>query len=448
MSSAHRPSRAKVGDVIAGRYRIERLLGAGGMGEVFEATQLNLGRSVALKVLLPRYAVSDEAVIRFEREARVAAAIDHPGVIRVYDWGESSGAVYLAMELLRGHTLRTLVGPTLPVLPLDRTIAITSELASVLVAAHAVPLVHRDLKPENVFLEPLPDGGERVVVVDFGLAFIAGRDDALGRLTQEGIVTGTPDYIAPEQAQGGEVGPPADIYALGCVLFELLTSMCPFKGQAMQVVTQHMFASPPHPSEVRRDLVIPRALEELVLSMLAKRPGDRPTAAEVHAALALHDPGKPAAPLRARDTTGLVGRAARMISTVRPPDASTTVAPGAPLEGEAATEIAVIGALDGELALGLAANGLLPFVIEPSEAASRLEGASAIFAPGAGADAITSFVAHGIPVLSDADVTDMTRSTQLLRAGADEVVPRPVRADELARRLWRAIRKSRKRKKP
>ncbi len=425
------------GLVLSGKYRVEKLLGAGGMGEVYGATQLNLGRRVALKVLHPQYAAQEGALQRFEREARVAAALDHPNAVEIYDFGKSQGYVYLAMELLSGAPLRAMVDEHLPLLSHERVIRMVSEVAGVLVKAHAIGLVHRDLKPDNVFIEPPVVAGaeERVVVVDFGLAFIDGAGD-VGRLTREGQVTGTPDYLSPEQSLGKEVGPPSDVYALGCMVYEMLVGHVPFKGAFVQILTQQVYAQPASFSSVRPDVKVAHALEDLVMRMLDKDAAKRPTMLEVRAELLGLGPH---AHERARATLSLEGRAARMISAITPPMRESERP--APAPGDA-KHVAVVGALDGTHAVGLAAQGLVARAAADDLAAV---GADAIWAPQAEPARIARLLELAkVPVLSDVAPGDGERLTALLRAGAAEVLTRPVRVEELARKLLRAIKKHRR----
>ncbi|MFO0709544.1 MAG: serine/threonine-protein kinase [Sandaracinus sp.] len=431
------------GLVLSGKYRIERILGAGGMGEVYGATQLNLGRKVALKVLRPELAAQEGALTRFEREARVAAALDHPNAVEIYDFGKSQGYVYLAMELLSGAPLRAIVDEHLPLLPLPRVVRIVSEIAGVLVKAHAIGLVHRDLKPDNVFLEPPVVAGaeERVVVVDFGLAFIDGAGD-IGRLTREGQVTGTPDYLSPEQSLGRDVGPPSDMYALGCMLYEMLSGRVPFKGAYVQVLTQQVYSVPPPLSSIQPDVQVPHALESLVMRLLDKDPTARPTAGELRTELSTLSEK---AHERARAVLSLEGRAARMISAVgaRPRDSALTSG-----SFEAEHTIAVVIAADGAAletgqAIGLSAQGLHAYVAEGDAA---LEGASAIWAPHASPEEVARLASlTKVPVLTDLAPGDTERLAALLRAGAAEALARPVRVEELAKKIARAIRKHHKR---
>ncbi len=430
------------GLVLSGKYRVERMLGAGGMGEVYGATQLNLGRKVALKVLRPELAAQEGALSRFEREARVAAQLDHPNAVEIYDFGKSQGYVYLAMELLNGAPLRAFVDEHVPLLPLPRVVRIVSEVAGVLVKAHSIGLVHRDLKPDNVFLEPPVVAGaeERVVVVDFGLAFIDGAGD-IGRLTREGQVTGTPDYLSPEQSLGRVVGPPSDLYALGCMLYEMLCGRVPFKGSYVQVLTQQVYSVPPPLSSVHADVTVPHALESLVMRLLDKDAAARPTASALREELSsLSDKAHE----RARAALSLEGRAARMISAVgaRPRDSALSSG-----SFESEHTIAVIAPTDGNAlgdghAIGLAAQGMHAFIADGDGA---LEGASAVWAPQATSDEVARLVAlGGRPVLSDIAAGETERLAALLRAGAAEVLVRPVKVEELAKKLARAIRKAKR----
>ena len=226
------------GELIAGRYRIDEMLGRGGMGAVYRATQLGLLRAVAVKVLLPDRTSSSLVRERFEREARVAAAMQHDGVVAVYDFGvDESNRLFLVMELLIGESL----GERLErerLLNEPNGSDVIAQVATALASAHDVGLVHRDIKPDNIFcLDPeIPGALPRCKVVDFGLAFIKDGGD-LGRFTSDTIISGTPDYMAPEQCRGGaDVGPAADIYALGCVFLEILTGRAPFTGQQGEAV--------------------------------------------------------------------------------------------------------------------------------------------------------------------------------------------------------------------
>jgi serine/threonine-protein kinase len=428
------------GDVVAGRFRIEERLGAGGMGIVYRARQTELDREVALKVLHRRFGDDDRARARFEREARVASALPHPSAVGIYDFGTDRGRIFMAMELLTGGSLRAALAEPGARWPLSRILDVSWQIADTLAAAHRLPLVHRDLKPENVFLEPEaaaspnPTGTDRVRIVDFGLAFIAGGGDERDRLTVEGVVTGTPEYLSPEQARGdARVGPATDVYALGCVLYELLTGRVPFEGTEMEVLTKQLFSPAPALGDLRDGLVVPAALEALVGSMLRKRPADRPAADEARDALLRVDPDLVRAG-RARDDRYLLGRAARMVPA--------RAAPDVPADGDAVVEVAIVGAPHPDLLVALTANGLAPFVVTDDQ---PIGDADVVWAPGLSPDDIGE-LARATPVVTDTDSADVERITAMLRAGAAEVIARPVAADQLVRRLRRALRRRRRRR--
>jgi hypothetical protein len=259
-----------------GRYVIERKLGEGGMGAVYLARDTQLDRPVALKVPFLGGPDGDALRARFLHEARAAAALRHPGICPTHDLGEIDGTPYLTMPYLTGEPLsRRLARGSLPV---AEAVALVEKVARALHYAHERGVVHRDLKPGNVLLD---EHGEPVVM-DFGLARRAGDS----HLTQEGEVMGTPAYMAPEQL-GGQVaamGPPADVYSLGVVLYELLTGAPPFQGDLLALASQIAYDEPRPPSKLRPG--VDGRLDALCLKALAKRPADRPSMGELAAALA------------------------------------------------------------------------------------------------------------------------------------------------------------------
>ncbi len=260
-----------VGQTVDGRYAIESILGEGGMGTVYRAKHVALGRALALKVLRSDLARESDLAARFLQEAQATAAIKHPNVVSITDFGRLPDArPYFVMELLAGRTLAALIkaGGALP--PRDAA-RITVAVADGLQAAHEAGVVHRDLKPENIFL--IGAGVSELRVVDFGAAMMAGAT----RLTKAGIVFGTPHYMSPEQAAGRPVDHRADIYALGIILYEMITGRVPFEGDTyMGVLTQHMFVAPRPPSEIVPELSGKLgALEAIVLRALEKEPSAR-----------------------------------------------------------------------------------------------------------------------------------------------------------------------------
>jgi serine/threonine-protein kinase len=258
-----------VGRTIGGRYVVAELIGVGGMGAVYRGRHQLVGRDVALKFLSPRYARDPAARERFLREARAANRIDHEHIIDITDFGETSdGLVFLVMEFLEGEPLGKVIeqGPLDPV----RALNIAHQLATALARAHELDVIHRDVKPDNVFVLQRR-GADFVKLLDFGLAKVIGEH----RLTATGKVFGTPEYLAPEQARGEPLTGQADQYALGCVLYEMLTGKLPFEGPNPEVVLKHLQAQAVPPSSLRPDLPIAPKLDALVLRMLAKHPRER-----------------------------------------------------------------------------------------------------------------------------------------------------------------------------
>jgi hypothetical protein len=260
-----------------GPYRVLRVLGGGGMGIVFQAEDPQLQRCVALKVLKPALASVAANRERFLREARAVAALEHDHVVAIHQVGENRGVPFLAMPLLHGETLEERLQRQ-PRLPVAEAVRLGREVALALAAAHEHGLIHRDVKPANIWLEA---GGDRVKVLDFGL--VRGEADDT-HLTQEGVVAGTPAYMAPEQVRG-RPGPRSDLFSLGCVLYRLCTGVPPFRGPDTMAVLAALAQDRPAPPHALNPAV-PPALSDLVLRLLAKRPEDRPASArDVAAAL-------------------------------------------------------------------------------------------------------------------------------------------------------------------
>jgi serine/threonine protein kinase len=260
-------SDSRIGTAIAG-YRIESVLGRGGMGVVYLAEQVALGRKVALKVLAPELAEDPRFRDRFLRESRIAATLEDPNILPVHEAGEADGALFIAMRYVRGTDLRRLIDEQGPLEP-ERTVSIVTQVASALDAAHAEGLIHRDVKPANVLLTPGPP--DRVYLSDFG---VTKRVSSESGLTKTGQFVGTLDYVAPEQIRGTDVDARADVYSLGCLLFECLTGEPPFRSDLeVTVLYAHLSEHPPKPSARRPEL--PAAIDAVVARAMAKRPEDR-----------------------------------------------------------------------------------------------------------------------------------------------------------------------------
>jgi serine/threonine-protein kinase len=257
-----------VGRTLDGRYRVEKVLGEGGMGVVYLVTHVALGKRMALKVLHGEGARDETTVARFVQEAQASSAIGHPNIVDVIDFGRlADGSAYFVMELLEGESLTDRIKRG--AIPLEQTIAIAEQIASALAAAHARGIVHRDLKPDNVQLVRR-SAEEAVKVLDFGIAKVGG---ASSKLTKTGMIFGTPHYMSPEQAAGQSVDARTDVYALGVILFEMATGTVPFDGDTfMGILSKHMFEPPPRPTNV---LASTHPLEPVILRALAKKPEDR-----------------------------------------------------------------------------------------------------------------------------------------------------------------------------
>ncbi len=265
------------GTLVAERFRVGELLGAGGMGRVYAATQLSPARPVALKLLPPD--ANPELVRRFLREADALARVTHPNVVRLFDAGEANvdgrRQLWIAMERLSGRTLAELLQAE-GRLDIARALAFTRDAARALREAHAVGVVHRDLKPGNLFVVRTEDG-ESLRVLDFGVAKV--RAEGEDQLTVAGTLIGSPRYTSPEQLGDGEVDGRADLYALGIVLHEMIAGAPPFAhGDAMRTLVAQLRDPPPPLRSLRED--VPEGVEALVLRLLAKDPADRPVDAQ------------------------------------------------------------------------------------------------------------------------------------------------------------------------
>ncbi|MCC6996924.1 MAG: serine/threonine protein kinase [Deltaproteobacteria bacterium] len=270
-SSAHPPPPGRLlppGAVVAARYRIERCLGSGGMGVVYRARHLTLGRMVALKVL-DRGLEGSQWPQRFEREARTSALLDHAACVRVFDYGRTvDGDHFLAMELIEGPTLAAVLA-RVKRFPVSHAVRVVAELLGALEHAHGLGILHRDVKPENVMYAD-PDPWSRVVLIDFGLSRLQ-QDTSM---TAGGMCVGSPSYLAPERLLGKSGGERSDLYSLGVVLYELLTGVKPFRGGNQQEITRAAVRTAAMPVRVLRPEVS-EGLERVVMRALSKDPDKR-----------------------------------------------------------------------------------------------------------------------------------------------------------------------------
>ncbi len=296
------------GTIFAGRYRLERKLGSGGMADVWLAEDQELGRKVAIKMLHERYANDTQFVERFRREATHAAGLSHPNVVSIYDRGEAEGSYFIVMEYVEGRTLKELLVTRGPC-PVPVAISYVRQVLAALRYAHRNGIVHRDIKPHNV----LVDHEGRVKVADFGIAR-AGSS----QITEAGSIIGTAQYLSPEQARGAPVDESSDLYSTGIVLYELLTGDLPFTGETpVEIAMKHLSQVPPSPSSIRPE--VPRDLDLVVLRALAKEPADRyRSAKEMDRDLELVGRGEPVGTETEAAATMVLRGETTAATTVRP----------------------------------------------------------------------------------------------------------------------------------
>ena len=275
-----------IGRLLAQKFRIDRLLGAGAMGRVYLAEQTNLGKQVALKVLHNAMAGDAALAKRFYREAKSASMLSHPNILQIIDFGDDGGLLFIAMELLSGRDLYRAIKQDFP-FSLERIGHIVGQILGALDEAHAKGVVHRDLKPENVMLLDVRGESDFVKVCDFGIAKVASERDGEGSaITMAGMVCGTPEYMSPEQARGDALDGRSDLYAAAVILYQMVAGDVPFRAEsALGVITKHLTEEPTPPSK-RRNGAVPDALEQVILRGLKKDKNERfASAAEMRGAL-------------------------------------------------------------------------------------------------------------------------------------------------------------------
>jgi serine/threonine-protein kinase len=308
-----------IGQKVAGNFRIESLLGVGGMGKVYKARQLSLDKAVVIKILHDHFKDDPQLVQRFQREARAASRLNHPNSIQVIDFGQDQGetkVLYMAIEYLEGVDLFSVLKNQGP-LNTERICRVMVQVCSALAEAHEANVIHRDLKPENIMVEDRRGQKDFVKVLDFGIAKIQDPDDQGGQaLTQAGMVCGTPEYMSPEQARGQSLDNRSDLYSLGVLVYQLVTGQLPFNADSpIGIVTKHIIEQPVPPSQVAPQLNIDPRLEAIILKSMAKEATERyQTAAEMgeafEALLYNRTPAPAAVPPVATTPTEPAGQAA------------------------------------------------------------------------------------------------------------------------------------------
>jgi serine/threonine-protein kinase len=359
---------------LVGEYKVDKKIGEGGMGSVYSATHPMIGKRAAIKVISTALGTDASAVARFVQEARSVNQIGHPNIVDVFAFGElSDGRNYFVMEYLQGESLAERV--TRVAMPLGEAIEILDQIADALEAAHEKSIVHRDLKPDNVYLAAVRGGRTMVKLLDFGIAKLAVADGPGSggvQKTRTGMMMGTPGYLSPEQARGKNVDHRTDVYALGCMVFEIVTGRLPFVADnAMDIVLMHMTAPAPRASEIWPE--IPPQLDHCIARMLEKDVALRPSLAEVRAVFSElvtsgivtlnNGRGVSFGSSMGRHQTGPVGglaigtQPATMAPRTSPPGASSQTTP--PLEAPKKKSGALVGVVTGLVLVG---GGIAAFI--------------------------------------------------------------------------------------
>jgi serine/threonine protein kinase len=265
-----------LGKTITEKYLLEKLIGSGGMGSVYAGKHIDLGRSVAIKVMNSDIVTDKTAEARFIREAKTAAKLDHPNAVTIHDFGTiEGGGAFIVMEYISGQTLRKYLAQNGP-LSLEQALEWFTPICEVIETAHQRGIIHRDLKPENIMLKVV--GDDIVIkVVDFGLAKLVSGEEVSQKLTKTGEFMGTPQYMAPEVYDGENADSRADIYALGIILYEMITGKVPFSGSVQNIISGHLFKEPTSVTEIKPNL--PQELDEVLKLALEKKRDERVSSA-------------------------------------------------------------------------------------------------------------------------------------------------------------------------
>jgi tRNA A-37 threonylcarbamoyl transferase component Bud32 len=346
-----------LGKMVAGKYKVEKLLGQGGMGKVYLAHNVPLDQKVVLKVLLPEYGQDPDTVKRFQHEGRAASRLRHPNVIQVMDFGAmEDGTLYMAMEFLPGKDLAHLISNEFP-LGEKRIARIGAQILAALVEAHAQNIIHRDLKPENVMIEQRRGDPDFVKVLDFGIAKIT---DAKTKLTAAGLVCGTPEYMSPEQAKGADLDPRSDLYSVGVIVYQMVTGLLPFDSDTpVGFLMKHLTEPPMPPSQRQPEVEVSPDLEAFIMRSLSKDPAARfPSAEEMREALLTCVP-EATGPVRTATAQAVAAGASPSKPGVKAPTAAAKAAPQAKpktkVEAEPEAPPAKSGGKGGLIAAAVAA---------------------------------------------------------------------------------------------
>jgi serine/threonine-protein kinase len=413
-----------IGRLLDERYEIRAPLGKGGMGTVYRGWQLSVDREVAIKVIHPKLSNDRSAVKRFLREARLASRLSQPNIVNVYDFGQSGGVLYLVMELLRGHTLASELGKGRR-LNAKRTVTIAAQLCDALEAAHAQGIVHRDLKPSNIVILDDPPGRDLIKVLDFGLAKSLIQDSG-SLVTNTDALLGTPLYMAPEQIEGRESDQRADLYSLGCIMYEMLTGRPPFVDTAVSaVLARHMSDQP-----AALPAHVPPKLTAVVMRLLEKKVDDRvQSAGEVRKVL---DDVREAPGFAAQTDPGTVHDVADTIPDVSDAFAETAAATPTPLPRTSAVppSVATSAPVAPAKRRSWALIGLVALVPLAAIAMFVLGGSHASAPASRPVDAAPQFV----PVAVDAGVIVIDAPVVVVEPPVDAGIVKPKRSDAGVRR--------------
>jgi len=451
------------------KYRIDRMLGAGGYGQVYLATHLQLRTQVAIKFLLSQWASRPIFRERFRREARALALLSHPHIVGLHDFGEDAGELFLVMEYVLGEPLSALAHVVgLPMAP-ARTAALIDQLLAVLEVVHERGIVHRDLKPANVMVCRWPSdgrdhelgyasGADQIKVLDFGMAHFEDPEDSR-RLTETGLVFGTLHYMSPEHCRGQNIGPHSDIYATGVILYELLAGATPFDLQSpVDMMTHHMFVTPPPLDQVGTRRAVAPELAALAMWALAKKPEKRPSAAQfrqaLRSAMAKTDPVSQARQSSdERIAAAGLPRAERALAAAKHHVATAPNLVVAAADGPAPR--VVLWGFDEEgaatLQAALAVNHMEGVRWPPGQPPpAQLDGqpVRGVVLPDRGhtAERVASLrrsdVCRKLPVMV-VQVAQSATIPELIRAGASDVALTSTEAGDICRKIWRMVRKGR-----